>query len=1111
MHLANLGILFGLIGGLLIPRVVVAETCEAWVAKVESVQGSVQARRAGETQWTPVQRHDTFCPGAIIRVQQRSRVAIVAQNETVYRLDENTTITITEPEPKRTLWLHIQTGAAYFFSRVPRSLKLLTPFANAGVEGTEFVVRVGRDQTFLSVFEGRVIATNAAGSLTLARGQSATVKAGQAPVLSVLIRPRDAVQWTLHYPPIVDFRPADFPGDAAWQAMVRQSIPLYSKGDLPGAFASLAQAPQDIRDPRFFTYRAVLLLTVGRVDDARVDIERALKLDPRNGRAFALQSVIAVTQNRRDEALQLAKRAVELEPVSSAAWVALSYAQQAHFDLQGALASLQEAVKLPPGNALAWARLSELWLSVGELKRALEAAQRAVTLNPQVSRTRTVLGFAFLTQTKIQKAKHAFEAAIQLDQSDPLARLGLGLAKIRRGGLQEGRGELEIAAALDPNNSLIRSYLGKAYYEEKRNQLARDQFATAKELDPQDPTPWFYDAIRQQTVNRPVEALQDLQKSIELNDNRAVYRSRLLLDEDLAARSASLGRIYNDLGFQQRALVEGWASLNSDPSNYSAHRFLADAYAVLPRHEIARVSELLQAQLLQPINMTPVQPQLAESELFILSGAGPATPSLTEFNPLFNRNRFALLASGVLGNNDTWGNEVVLSGVADRLSYSIGQFHYETDGFRENNDQEQDIYNVFVQLSLSHQTSVQAEFRYHDREKGDLPLRSDPENFFPTLRQNDRSRSIRVGFHHAFTPYSDLIASFIYQSEDLDTEVFPGFNLTTDEDGYLGEIQHLYRSTRFHVISGAGYFGADRKNVVRFPSSPPMVVEPYLQHINLYTYIQVHYPQNVTWTLGGSADFIEGATMDRNQFNPKFGLTWHLFSATTLRASVLRTAERTLIASQTLEPTQVAGFNQFFEDAESTDAWRYSIGIDQKFSPAIYSGAEFSRRTLDVPFTDLSRGGQVREANWEEDLARAYLYWMPQSWLALSMEYHYERFDRGPSPAFGEESIAEVQTHRLPLGVSFFHPLGFSAQLKATYIHQDGKFENVLSREIAPGDDQFWVVDAAIRYRFPKRWGFITLEARNLFDQGIHFQDTDPENPIISPERFILTRFTLAF
>ena len=470
--------------------------------------------------------------------------------------------------------LNLRAGAAYFFSRLPRSLKLITPFANAGVEGTEFFVKVERNQTFLSVFEGRVAITNPAGSLTLASGQSAIVKAGQAPALRVVVRPRDAVQWALHYPPIIDFRPADFPGEAAWQAMVRQSILFYWQGDLPSAFASIAAAPKDIRDPRFFTYRAALLLTVGRVEEARVDIERALTLDPRDSHALALQSIIAVVQNRKDEALQLASQAVELEPTSSAARVALSYAQQAHFDLQGALASLQEAVALSPENALAWSRLAEIWLSIGNLKKALDAARRAVALNPQVARTQTVLGFTFLTQIKIRNAKTAFEHAIQLDQAAPLPRLGLGLAQIRQGKLKEGRGEIEIAASLDPNNSIIRSYLGKAYFEEKRDRLAREQFATAKELDPQDPTPWLYDAIRKQTVNRPVEALQDLQKSIALNDNRAVYRSRLLLDEDLAARSASLGRIYSDLGFQQLALVEGWKSVNVDPSNYSAHAFL---------------------------------------------------------------------------------------------------------------------------------------------------------------------------------------------------------------------------------------------------------------------------------------------------------------------------------------------------------------------------------------------------------------------------------------------------------------------------------------------------------------------------------------------------------
>ena len=56
---------------------------------------------------------------------------------------------------------------------------------------------------------------------------------------------------------------------------------------------------------------------------------------------------------------------------------------------------------------------------------------------------------------------------------------------------------------------------------------------------------------------------RNLEKAKELNDNRAVYRSKLQLDSDLAARSAATARVYSDLGFQQRALVEGWNSVRA--------------------------------------------------------------------------------------------------------------------------------------------------------------------------------------------------------------------------------------------------------------------------------------------------------------------------------------------------------------------------------------------------------------------------------------------------------------------------------------------------------------------------------------------------------------------
>src|SRR5437667_375141 len=220
-------------------------------------------------------------------------------------------------------------------------------------------------------------------------------------------------------------------------------------------------------------------------------------------------------------------------------------------------------------------------MALGHLDAAMAVAQEAVRLDAQVAKTHTVLGFAHLTRVETREARAAFERAIELDQADPLPRLGLGLAKIREGDLAGGRVEIEIAAILDPRNSLVRSYLGKAYYEEIRTALAGKQFDLAKQLDPKDPTPHFYDAIRKQTANNPIEALHDINESIRLNDNRSIYRSRLLLDDDKATRTTSASNIYDELGFQRLAIVESAKALAYQYGNDQAHRQLAIAYSDL--------------------------------------------------------------------------------------------------------------------------------------------------------------------------------------------------------------------------------------------------------------------------------------------------------------------------------------------------------------------------------------------------------------------------------------------------------------------------------------------------------------------------------------------------
>ncbi len=1070
-----------------------SQPCTEWIGKMVSVQGTVEVRRAGEPRWLAVNLNDTFCPGDTIRVGSRSRADLSLSNQSVLRLDENSEFTLEGVQEQGSAGLNMLKGAAHFFSRTPRGLEVQTPYTIAGVRGTEFMIRIEQGRTLLTVYEGVVLAQNAAGSLTLQSGQSALAETGRPPILITVVRPRDAVQWALYYPPVI-----------------------YTA---PGALTLPAT------DARFYAQRAAQLLAVGRVDEARVEIEAALKLDPKASDALALQAVILIVHNEKNKAQEVATQAVMADPASATARIALSYAEQARFDLEAARASLEAAVGLDPANALAWARLSEMHMSFGHLDRALDAAQRAVAVDPDLSRTQTVLGFAYLAQVETAPAREAFEKAIAFDQADPLPRLGMGLAVIRDGNLEDGGRQIEIAASLDPNNSLIRSYLGKTYYEEKRIGLDQREYAIAKELDPSDPTPYFYGAIAKQTTNRPVEALRDYQKAIELNDNRAVYRSQLQLDSDLAARSAALARIYSDLGFQQLGLVEGWKSVNTDPSNFSAHRFLADSYAIRPRHEIARVSELLQSQLLQPINISPIQPRVAESNLFLVSAQGPTSLSFNEFNPLFNRNQVSLLASGIAGSNSTLGNELVASGIYDRASFSVGQYYADTDGFRNNAQLTDRIYNVFMQYQLSYRTSLQAEYRYRDIENGDIQQRFFEDAYDPNLDEKEKTRGGRLGFRHAFSPSSDLIGNFQYQKMDerYQTRNEPlvlDARGKGDEDAYGAELSYLQRSKYVNLVGGAGYFDVDTSDKVSTdlqfvlpPPLPPILftdqqhLDRDVHHTNLYLYSNTRLPYDVILTLGASGDFFDSDSSeekDKNQLNPKLGVTWNPLPDTTLRAAAFRVLKRTLITNQTLEPTQVAGFNQFFDEERATDSWTYGAALDQKLSGSLFGGVEYTYRDLNVPYMEVD----LTNSNWREKQLRGYLFWTPHEWFSLTAEGQWERFEREKDNA---DYAKNVTTHSVPLGINFFHPSGIGASFKATNVNQNGNFSQPFKvNNFQDGSDDFWLLDAAISYRLPQRYGLITVGVANLTDQHFEYFNTDLNNSSILPDRFFYAHITLA-
>jgi len=1112
-----------------------ASLCSQPIAKVVSLQGKVNRQYPGNQAWEPVHPDDIFCPGETVRTQQWSRATLVLSNESLITLDQGSTLIFSEPKQDSAPWLlKLLEGVSYFRSRQPQQLDVQTPFINAVHEGTEFLVTVDSRQAQIAVFDGQVAATNAAGRIHIKKGYVGTASQNQPPRLQALtVTPTDAVQWALYYPPIIDHRHY-----TAADPVLASALAAYRLGDVQRALTLLDGVSIDTQNADVATLKASLLLTVGRVDQASASIEQGLRLHHDPSTLHALQAVIAAAKNQQDAALALARKAEALNPKSSVAKIALSYAYQSLFKIEDALAATRQATQLAPEDALAWARLAELQLSTGHREEALLAAQKAERLNPRLARTKTVLGFADLAQVDTESAKQAFEQALALDSSDPIARLGLGIAKIRKGALEAGTRELETAVNLDPNNAVSRSYLGKAYYELRNKDFAGTELTLAKEMDPKDPTPWFYDAILKQTINRPIEALHDMQQAIGLNDNRGVYRSKLLLDSDSAARSASLGRIYNDLGFQQRGLLEGWNSINDDPSNYSAHRLLADNYAALPRHEIARLSELLKAQLLQPINVTPVQPQTAESNILILDGLGSTIPSFNEYNPLFTRDRFALQTSGFYGSHDTLSDEVVQSGVWDRFSYSLGQFHYQSDGYRTNNDQQKDIYNVFAQAEVTKDTNIQLELRRMEEDFGDLNqgFYTDNSDKFPVKRRFDNIINLaRAGLHHQFAENSDLLFSFIHKHEDFGQNAqvpFLTFDSSYQTEGRQYELQHIYKHKYFDISTGMDYLSnqtgkySEAFNGIRADYQ----LNSESEHKAFYVYSNIKPIEELIMTVGFAQDFYHQeslpsavlgtpfppAELNRNPANPKFGLTWLPTKDTTLRFAAFRSLRRGIIQKQTLEPTQIAGFNQFFDDLDGTLSNRIGFGADHKFSQKIFTGAEISRRELDVPFLEVeSTGRKIERTQWNEELLRAYVNWTPNDFFSMGANYSYEALNRNniyfDNLKNNSNFFTELKTHRPQIFANFYHPSGFISKLSLTYANQAGNFFVQSLNTEQRDSSKFWLLDSEIGYRLPKRHGLVTAGIKNLLDEKFNFQGVDVNQPALPQGRFLYSRLTLSF
>ncbi len=354
-------------------------------------------------------------------------------------------------------------------------------------------------------------------------------------------------------------------------------------------------------------------------------------------------------------------------------------------------------------------------------------------------------GFLLAAENRIGEAKAAFEEARAIDGALGNAWLGRGLCLIRKGQDEEGRRDLQTAAALEPNRAIFHSYLGKAFSNVGNEEKAYKELERAKELDPRDPTPWLYSAIENRQNNRLNQAVRDVEKSVELNDNRRVYRSRYLLDQDRAMRSANLAAIYADNGMHDVSVREATRAVDADYANASSHLFLANSYNALRdpkrinlRYETPWFNELLLANLLSPVGGGPLSQFVSEQEYSKLFEADGLGISSTTTYLTTGEIRETASQYGTFGN----------------FSYSLDTDYQWDPGQRPNNEIRRSESYAQVKYQFTPRDVLFLQTKYQDTRQGDLLQRYNQSDAAPgvSFRELQQPAIILAGYRHEWAP-----------------------------------------------------------------------------------------------------------------------------------------------------------------------------------------------------------------------------------------------------------------------------------------------------------------------------------------------------------------------
>jgi Tfp pilus assembly protein PilF len=1104
------------------------------------VAGTVEVRRTGDA-WQPVRAGEPLRIGDTLRTGRASRATVQLTDRSILRLDERTTLQLVPTRiPSALQRFRLALGRLLFFHREqPGAVEFETPVMTGAIRGTEFALDMRDDQSaVLDLLDGVVELAEGTNRLEVTGRESITWRPGRTPERAPLSLAA-AVQWVVRSPQVLVTEDLDWATNEA--SLWREALTAYRAGDIPEALTRAPEpAPGDSDAAK--TFRAALALGIGQTGEASRWLAQAG--DGPGARAL-----------RRLWALAGGDAATTPPPATASEWLAQSYEHQAQGDLRGARQAARQALQRAPAAGITALRVAELEFMLEDTEAARRALDQGRSLAPRHPAGPALSGWWRLARSRPDEALAEFDEALRRDGAFGDAWLGRGLALEALHRLDEARVAFQIAATVEPRRSLARSYLGKAWIAEADSARAAKDLVRAQALDPGDPTPWLYSGLLRRQERDVNEAVRHLQHALELNDRRAVLRSRLGLDRDRAVSGASLALAYDDVGLPEYAEALASRAVTDDFSNFAPHLFLAQSLAVREdarradlRLETPRLSELLLANLLAPVGAGNLSAQFAQQD----------------YQRFFNLPQLAVSSWTTYRSEGDWSQAASVYGSLPDLDYALDWNWRGRAGEQPNADFDRKGISLALKQRVGDQDHVYFQAGWARQESGDVARRWDPNTTTPGFRvDNEQAPLLVAGWSRRWSPAHHTLAVVSYAEDTLtladptrrlpfvqqsggtitgidSTRAVYGLDLDSRYRFGGAELQHLWQSEHVGLIAGVRYQrGAVRQEAKLAGPLPPPVVDQEsgadFERAGGYALGQWRPVNWLRLDAGiGYESVLHPANADLPPFSdressrasvtPRAGLTLTPPSGPMIQAAYGRSLGGLFFdQSVRLEPTRLAGFNQAFRSliTESVAGLvpgtlfdSAGVRLDHALSTGTHFGAalEWLRsdgqrevgavsNSLPLPLPDTAVAIR-QELDFQERSASVYLQQLVGRHASLGARYRASRaalLTRAPDlgrtvPGLGAlEQDTSATLHQVLLAARWQHHRGWLARWESSWWRQD----NAGAADPRPPDDDFWQHSVVVGYRWPRRQAEIQTGILNLFDQDYRLNPLNlaPELP----------------